>query len=172
MEFAYLIDGQGRRHRDLIKEIQVNEIAEENVYIDMGDSREELGNLLNNIAQDGILYLQTVVELGQNKSDILDTLILLKAKNILLVSCDEPILNGDDYVEIFKQSMDLMNRIQIQQKELAYKKAYLEGRVGRPPKGKVREKIWELQQKGLSVNQICKTLSISKTTYYRVKNEV
>lgn len=135
--------------------------------------REGFASLLNYIREGDTLVVTGIDRLGRNTIDVLQTVEMLQAKGVKIISLREEF---DLSTSVGKAMLTMMAGLASLEKDLiaerrtaGIKRAQSEGvHCGRPIKA-TSEQIVELLAKGLSPKQIMVELSISKATYYRLK---
>jgi DNA invertase Pin-like site-specific DNA recombinase len=135
--------------------------------------REGFASLLNYIREGDTLIVTGIDRLGRNTIDVLQTVEMLQAKGVKIISLRE---GFDLSTSVGKAMMTMMAGLASLEKDLiaerraaGIKRAQSEGvHCGRPIKA-TSEQIIDLLAKGLSPKQIMAELNISKATYYRLK---
>jgi DNA invertase Pin-like site-specific DNA recombinase len=135
--------------------------------------REGFASLLNYIREGDTLVVTGIDRLGRNTIDVLQTVEMLQAKGVKVISLREEF---DLSTSVGKAMLTMMAGLASLEKDLiaerrtaGIKRAQSEGvHCGRPIKA-TSEQVMALQAQGLSPKQIMAELNISKATYYRLK---
>ncbi|HGM5486751.1 TPA: recombinase family protein [Serratia marcescens] len=138
--------------------------------------REGFASLLNYIREGDTLVVTGIDRLGRNTIDVLQTVEMLQAKGVKIISLREEF---DLSTSVGKAMLTMMAGLASLEKDLiaerrtaGIKRAQSEGvHCGRPIKA-TSEQVMVLQAQGLSPKQIMAALNISKATYYRLKATV
>ena len=172
MVWAYVIENSFeinfQSNQEIFKLINEIDIADANCFFDMGGDTErpELKNLLKQIQSKDTLIIRSINDLADTTEDLLKTLSVLSKKKIDLCSLHEPYLSEISYLDQIQGLWGLYQDFQRKKKEVAYKKAVANGKVGRPKKVKGSLKELSLD---LSVKQMQDLTGLSRSTIYRYK---
>lgn len=177
MLYAYILENSNneekRNNQSLFQLIEQMEIEDNNLFFDMdGEEKTELLKLYKLLQPKDRLVIRSVLDIADSIEDLIKTFSMLTKKKIILCSCEEPFLSGEDFYNTLKSYMTLHRYFLEKKKQTAYKKAVAEGRVGRPIKESDIKKAIELyKSEKLTVEQITAVTGISKTTLYRYINK-
>lgn len=135
--------------------------------------REGFASLLNYIREGDTLIVTGIDRLGRNTIDVLQTVEMLQAKGVKIISLRE---GFDLSTPVGKAMLTMMAGLASLEKDLiaerrtaGIRRAKGEGiHCGRPIKA-TSEQLTELMAKGMSPKQVMAELNISKATYYRLK---
>lgn len=172
MVLAYILEVQGkddlRSNQPTFQLINQLKLEEDSLIFDDDTKRENLKVLLDKIKNGDKLIVRSVKDFADSLSDLVDILKRLSEKQVTLCSCKEPFLCGDDYLEYLNGYVELYLYFYKKNKEMGYKKAVAEGRVGRPAKTKEIELALSMYETGnFKMAQIEAITGISKSTIYR-----
>lgn len=177
MILAYVLENMGlediRSNQNSFLLIKDLEIPEDNLYFDKDLHRPELKNLIEVLQPGDRLAIRSVMDLSDTLSDLISVLQKLRDKSIILCSCLEPYLCGEDYLETLTDFTQLYVDFEKKKQKQSYQKAVEDGTVGRPAKTREIEQAISMYQSGkYKVTQIEAVTGISKSTLYRyLKNE-
>ncbi len=177
MIWAYVLENMdledNRSNQNLFLLISDLQIPEDNQYFDKDLHRTELYKLIEVLQSGDRLAIRSVMDLADTLSDLISVFQKLRNKSIILCSCLEPYLCGDDYLDTLNGFVKLYVDFEKKKQQQSYQKALDSGSVGRPAKTKEIEQAISMYQSGkYKVNQIEAVTGISKSTLYRyLKNE-
>lgn len=179
MLWAYVLENidnvEFRDNKPLFLLIKDLEIVDEQIFIDKDteNQRPELDKLIAIMQTEDRLAIRSVLDLADNLSDLIGVFQKLTNKQIMLCSCEENYLCGDDYLDTLNGFVKLYVDFEKKKQQQSYQKALENGSVGRPAKTKEVEQAISMYQSGkYKVNQIESITGVSKSTLYRyLKNE-
>lgn len=171
-DYAYFIENTDsdnfRDNSKVFKLIQDLNIQEEDVFIDTGLDKNELEKLIDVINRGDRLIISTVKDLADDAKQLSDILQVLQDRKVVLCSCSENFLNGNDYHMSLRGFVDLHKYYLKKKQEIGFEKAKKEGTVGRPKQTEAIEKALRLYDtKAFSIDEIEKLSGISSSTIYR-----
>ena len=137
MLYAYILENSNseekRDNQSLFQLIEQMEIEDNNLFFDMdSEERTELLKLYKLLQPEDRLVIRSVLDIADSIEDLIKTFSMLTKKKISLCSCEEPFLSGEDFYNTLKSYMTLHRYFLEKKKQIAYKRAVAEGRVGRP----------------------------------------
>ena len=177
MVWAYVLENMGledfRSNQNLFLLINDLQIPDENRYFDCSLDRTELFTLLEVLQPEDRLAIRSVLDLADSLSGLISVFQKFTEKHIILCSCEEPYLCGDNYLETLTDFTQLYVSFEKKKQKQSYKKTGNEGIVGRPAKTREVEQALSMYQSGkYKVSQIEAITGVSKSTLYRcLKNE-
>lgn len=172
LEWAYVwevMDREDRRsNQKIILRLTDLELDDAHVFFDETEGRPERAKLLDKLQAGDCLSVRSVEDLADTLPDLETVLQRLTDKQITLYSCEEPYLNGTNFLEIYRGVVRVYLSIQHKQRSAAYKRAVVAGTVGRPTKAREIEQAVTMYQTGkYKIAQIEKITGVSKSTIYR-----
>jgi DNA invertase Pin-like site-specific DNA recombinase len=154
------------KNQPLFMQIQIQGVAEDNVYVDDTD-RTELIALLSTLSDGDQLIIRSVEDIADSYNELLAIFEQLSNKEIDLYSCKEPFFCGEDYYRDLKIIIGLNEFYKRASRKAAFQKAVKAGTVGRP-KNKAISKAVSMYESGeYTVSKIEKATGVSKSTLYR-----
>lgn len=179
MLWAYVLENveneDFRNNQPLFLLIKDLEVEDDNVFIDSDTdkSRPELEKLLEVMTVGDRLAIRSVQDLADTLSDLISVFQKLTDIGIVICSCEEPFLSGDDYLDRLDGFVKLYVDFEKKKQRQGYRQAVNEGIVGRPAKTKEIEQAISMYNSGnYKVSQIEAITGISKSTLYRyLRNE-
>ena len=171
-DYAYLIENidrdDFRDNSKVFKLIQDLNVEEDEVFIDTGLDKDELDKLIDTLIEGDRLIISTVKDLADDAKQLSDILQVLQDRKVVLCSCSENFLNGNDYHTSLRGFVDLHKYYLKKKQEIGFEKAKKEGTVGRPKQTEAIEKALRLYDtKAFSIDEIEKLSGISSSTIYR-----
>lgn len=174
MTYAYVLENvdtkELRDNRPLFLLIEQLTVEDGNLYIDKdtSDNRIELRKLIAEIQPQSKLIVRSVIDLADNFLGLKYIFQKLTDKGITLLSCEEPFLCGEYFMEYLTGFAQMFVTYERKKQQAGYKKALENGTVGRPKKTKEVEQALTLYKSGLfKVSQIEIITGVSKSTLYR-----
>lgn len=176
MIWAYILENMGvedlRSNQSVFLLIKDLEIEDRYLFFDNSLERPELEKLLSCMAVGDKLIIRSVEDIADSLSDLANIFQRLSEKQIVLCSCVEPFLCGEDYQENLNGYIELYLYYNQKKKDTAYQKALSEGKVGRPAKTAEIEKAISMYESGqFKISQIEVITGVSKSTIYRYVNK-
>lgn len=177
MNWAYVLEVQGKEDRDnspIFQKIIDLDLDGENIAFDMenGKPQVELEKLMGKMQPHDRLYIRSILDLGNSLEIALKTLSALSERKIDLFSCEEPYLDGLNYLEMVQGIMQVMKDFKRKKQKRAYQKAVESGKVGRPSTFQGKEELLRLYQQGYTdIKGLVTLTGLSKSTIYRYLDE-
>ena len=174
MKLAYVLEVQGTEDRDnapIFQTINKLDLTDNEVFFDMaGEPQGELQRLLGQVQPKDSLYVRSILDLSDGLDGAIEILSILSQKGVVLHSCMEPYLCGDDYLQALQGIVQLVKDFGQKKQATAYNHAVKSGRVGRPSKLglKDKERVAHLyHQEKVSMKDIQAMTGLSKSTIKR-----
>lgn len=176
MIWVYVLESMGeqelRSNQPVFLLVKEFEVEDEYLFFDNTSERPELEKLIDCIDNGDKLIIRSVEDMADSLSDLVSVFQRLSEKQIILCSCTEPFLCGEDYQENLNGYIKLYLYYNQKKKDTAYQKALFEGRVGRPSKTVEIEKAINMYESGqFKISQIEVITGVSKSTIYRYVNK-
>ncbi len=175
MDYAYFIENS-REYIDnskLFNRIKELYIDENEVYIDIKGSKEELEKLLIVVEDGDRLIVRSVVDLSDTAKGLLDTLFNLHNRGVILESISETYISKENYYLEFKDFVDISKYYTEKKRQQGYQQAKDKGIVGRPKMTtEIEQAIKLYKTKAFTISEIENLTKISKTTLYRYLKEI
>lgn len=172
--YAYVLENvdiiEKRDNQPLFLLIEQLEVKDENLYIDKDTDieRMELKKMLSEIQPYSRLLVRSIVDLADTFTILKSVLQKLTEQKIVLFSCEEPFLCGDDFLDCLTTFAKMFVFYERKKQRLGYNKALENGLVGRPKKTKQVEQAIKMHESGLfKISQIESITGISRSTLYR-----
>ena len=172
--YAYVLENiditEKRNNQPLFLLIEQLEVTDDNIYVDKDTDteRNELMKLLAEIKPYSKLLVRSIVDLAETFTILKSVLQKLTEKKIVLFSCEEPFLCGDEFLEYLTAFAKMFVVYERKKQRMGYNKALENGLVGRPKKSKEVEQAIKLYNSGLfKISQIEIITGVSKSTLYR-----
>ncbi len=177
MDYAYFIENTDNNYIDnseVFKKIRELYIDENEVYLDVEGSKEELEKLLGVIEYDDRLIVRSIADLSDTAAGLLDILSDLQNKGVILESTSETLLSETNYYTALKEFIDLTKYCAERSRKKGYQEAKEKGLVGRPAKTdkEVLQAIKMYKSKAFTIQEIENLTKISKTTLYRYLKDI
>ena len=176
MLYSYVLENSTEKLREntpifnLINEL---DLGDDEVFFDLDDSegRSELHRLIDLMETGDRLAIRSICDLADSMNELMEILSQFAEKQISLCSCIEPFLSGTHYLDMFNCLLGVEQYYTNRKRQVGFKKAVAEGKVGRP-KSKGFDKAIKLFKDGvISVEQAVVLTGLSKTTIYRYVKE-
>lgn len=174
MVYAYVFENivftEKRDNQQLFLLIKDFEIEDDNLFIDKDSdtSRPELKQLIEVIKPQSRLAIRSVTDLADTFLELKSVFQKLTKKQVILCSCEEPFLSGEDYLDYLIGFSKLFVYYDKKKQKMGFEQAVKNGLVGRPQKSKEIEQALNLYKSGnFKISQIEAITGISKTTLYR-----
>ncbi|MBF2355989.1 recombinase family protein [Listeria seeligeri] len=158
-------------------------------------NREEFNKALSFAREDDFFMVEAIDRLGRNYTEIVQTVNFLKEKNIGLLVTSVPLLSeplGDPLLDKFVKDLILQLLAMIAERErteskrrqaqgiaIAKEKGVYKGRpklysaeAKDPQKQAVYHQIVRMINDGMPIKEIAKKNRVTRTTVYRIKNEI
>ena len=176
MNYAYVLENttkeDKRDNSPLFNLINDLDLDEEQLCFDIDSKRVGLIPFLNKLSSGDKLLVRSVEDLSDTIENLIEIFKSLSKKDVILYSCKEPFLCGEEYAENLESSMKLILYFTKKKKEMGYQIAVLEGKVGRPAKTEEILKAVAMYKSGnFKVSQIEVITGISKSSLYRYLQE-
>lgn len=170
MIWAYVLENQGvkdtRSNQPIFLLIRQLHVADDNIVVDSDTDRVELKMMLSSITTGSHLIVRSVLDMADTLEDMLQTLKILSEKGVTIYSHVEQFLNDLDYLTVLTGCIEIEQAFRAKKREMAYQKAKVSGKVGRPKKKEVAQAL-TLYENGVSVAQVEAVTGVSKSTLYR-----
>lgn len=172
MYYAYVLENMGkddlRDNSSLFTLINDFDLGDEQVCFDVDYKRVQLMSFLEKLKSGDKLLIRSVEDLCDTLENLTSIFKCLSDREVILYSCKEPFLCGEEYLENLESSMKMILYFTKRKKEIGYQIAVLEGKVGRPAKKEEILKAVEMYKSGkFKVSQIEVITGISKSSLYR-----
>lgn len=171
MTYAYFIDNTNNPvlidNSKLFKYLQIIQLPEDNIVAENVGERVEIQKLFDCFKKEDVLICRSIMDLGDNITQILRVLDWLADNQIDLISILEDYFTLTDFAklvsDLYRFDCDLKKRARL----TGYDKALEAGKVGRPKNGNIEEALKLYDSKRFTIEQVCKMASISQSTLYR-----
>lgn len=172
MNYAYVIENMTpedkRDNTPIFQLINDLDLDEDSVWFDIDFSRSGLLPFIEKLNSGDKLLIRSVEDLSDTLEGLIEIFKILSEKEVILYSCKEPFLCGEEYAENLESSMKMILYFTNRKKELGYQIAVMEGKVGRPAKTEEILKAVAMYKSGkFKVSQIEVITGISKSSLYR-----
>lgn len=172
MNYAYVIENMTpedkRDNTPIFQLINDLDLDEDAIWFDIDFNRSGLLPFIQNLKSGDKLLIRSVEDLADTLEGLIEIFKELSEKEIILYSCKEPFLCGEEYAENLECSMKMILYFTNRKKELGYQIAVMEGKVGRPAKTEEILKAVAMYKSGkFKVSQIEVITGISKSSLYR-----
>ncbi len=172
MNYAYVLENMTpedkRDNTPLFNLINDFDLDEEQLCFDIDTKRVGLMPFLDKLNSGDKLLIRSVEDLADTLEGLIEIFRVLSEKEVILYSCKEPFLCGEEYSENLDCSMKMILYFTKKKKEIGYQVAVLEGKVGRPAKKEEILKAVAMYKSGnFKVSQIEVITGISKSSLYR-----
>ena len=141
--------------------------------------RPEFQKMLEYIREGDIVYFESFSRISRSLSDLLQTLDYFSAKGVACVSLKEQIdtsgATGKLIVSVLGAISAYEREINAERREYGYRKAYNEGRVGRPkivPSVAFEEIVQRWRSGEITAVKAMELTGLKKTTFYRLAKSV
>lgn len=169
--YAYFIDNTDRTepvdNTTIFQYIHELQLSEDSVIAENYGERSEIKYLFNQLLAGDILIIRSIIDLGDNISQILRALDWLADKDIEVISIIEDYYTIRIHKKLIKILHNFDSILKDKSRQEGYEKAKEQGKVGRPKAYNLTEALKMYDSRKLTIEQISKITNVSQSTIYR-----
>ena len=171
MTYAYFIDNTNNKNpvdnTKLFKYLQIIALPDDCIIAEQVGERAEIQKLFDSFQKEDVLICRSIMDLGDNITQVLRVLQWLLDNQVDLISICEDYYNSTDFIKLINDLYTFDCQLREKARVTGYETALASGKVGKPKSSGVDEALKLYDSKKFTAEQVCKMASVSQSTLYR-----